>query len=108
MDDEAAHLDAPRLDRLAVDAVVAGERVSEDEDLTGEGWVGEHFLVPGHRRREDDLPVGASGGAEGLAFEGGAVLEDEEGLSDHQTPPFRCKLWRSPVRAASAPRAACS
>ena len=77
---------------LAVDAVVAYKWVGEDEDLAGKRRVGEHLLVSGHRSREDDLAVGASRGAEGLAFEGSAVFEDEEGSNGHQTPFPRRKL----------------
>ena len=64
-DDQAADLDAVRLDVEAVDAVVAEEGVGHDEDLAGEGGVGERLLVAGHAGREDDLAVGGEGAPKG-------------------------------------------
>ena len=47
------------------------------DELPGVRRIGEDLLVAGHRRREDGLAGGRAARAEGLAFEDGAVGEDE-------------------------------
>ena len=53
--DDAAGVDAVGLHRLGRDAVVADQRVGEDDDLARVGGVGDRLLVAGHRGVEDDL-----------------------------------------------------
>jgi hypothetical protein len=84
-DDDAA---AERLATLVVvgrGAVVADVRVGEGDDLPGVGRVRDHLLVAAHHGVEDDLAGGHAArrlGADGLALEGGAVGEDEQGFLD--------------------------
>jgi hypothetical protein len=49
-DHEASHLDPLRFAVLRADAVVPDQRVGHDHYLAGVRWIGQHFLVTGHRR----------------------------------------------------------
>ena len=53
--DDAAGVDAVGLHRRGRDAVVADQRIGEDDDLARVGGVGDRLLVAGHRGVEDDL-----------------------------------------------------
>ena len=74
-DREAGHLDTPRLKVPLVNTVVADERVRGENDLAGIRRVGEHLLVTGHRRVEDDLTEGLSPGAKCTTTEHRTVLK---------------------------------
>jgi hypothetical protein len=73
LDDEPLQERTPRLDVLRVDADVADLRVGHRHQLTAVRRVGEDLLVSGHRGVEHHLADGFAFGAEGLAFEDGAV-----------------------------------
>ncbi len=75
--DEAANLDATRLDIAVIDAVVADKRVGQDEDLAGVGRIGQHLLIAGHAGAEHDLTIGMPRRAQRVAAEHGAVFKDE-------------------------------
>jgi hypothetical protein len=67
------------------DAVVADVGVGERDDLPGVGRIGDDLLVAGEGGVEHDLPRShpAGGlGADGLALEGGAVGQHQQGLAD--------------------------
>src|SRR5208282_3840078 len=61
LDDKALHVDAPRLDVLAVGADVADFRVRHAHELAHVRRIGENFLIAGHGSVEHDF-------AHGLAF----------------------------------------
>ena len=111
---ELAHHDAlaPRSQRLVIerrDAVVADVRVREADDLTGVTGVGDDLLVARQRGVEDELTarearLGQVPG--GVALEGGAVGEHEDGrlarhvrrlLVDDESRPWR--WWRARARS---------
>ena len=72
---------------LVVDAGVADLRGGHDDDLAVVARVGERLLVAGHAGVEDGLAEGLADGAVGLAAEGAAVLEHEQGGAVIATPP---------------------
>ena len=59
-------------------AVVANERIGEDEDLAAVGGVSECFGVADHSGVEDDFARGGRFGSEGVAFEGGCSIGEVE------------------------------
>src|SRR5207302_3016086 len=78
----------PGLLRLAVgviDAVVSLQRVGHADHLAGIRRIGEDLLVAGHSGVEDHLALAERIGAEGLACEGAAVLQDQGGEPLHWT-----------------------
>jgi hypothetical protein len=68
-----------RLDVLVVGADVADVREGEGDDLAGIGGIGEDLLVAGHRRVEADLARGVADGADAVALEARAIVQDQEG-----------------------------
>jgi hypothetical protein len=70
------------LHRLGADPVVADVGVGERDELAGEGGVGHRLLVAAHAGREDDLAHRVDVGADGVAVEAGAVLEEHVGAHD--------------------------
>ena len=58
LDHEPFHMDAGGFDILAVNTVVADQRVCHDDDLPGVGGVRQDFLVTRKGRIENDLPRG--------------------------------------------------
>src|SRR5260221_12291497 len=86
-DDERPHPGLLGLGVGVVDAVVALQRVGHADHLPGVGGVGEHLLVAGHSGVEDHLPLAQRIGAEGLAYERPAVLQDQGGETLHSPPP---------------------
>ncbi len=86
LDDEPRNVRPLAFDVLAIDAVVADERIGHRHDLTLVGWIGQDFLVAGHGSVEDDFAFGGAGRAEGTAGENGAVFQGELGdfgVRDH-------------------------
>ena len=78
-----------RSDSIAAarDAVVADQRVGEDDDLAGVGGVGDRLLVAGHRGVEDDLAGDRlAGGRRGTPSKRVAVLEQDVALAHAATP----------------------
>jgi hypothetical protein len=73
--DESRDVRAAAFDVLAVDAVVADQRVGHRDDLPLVGRVGEDLLVAGHRGVEDDLALGRAVRPERAAGEDGPVLQ---------------------------------
>lgn len=67
-----------RLDVLVIGADIADMGKGEGDDLAGIGGIGQDLLIPGHRGIEADLAHRMAGRAETLAFEHGAVGEDEQ------------------------------
>ena len=77
-DDVPGHPDPAGLGVLVVHAGVADVRGGHHDDLAVVRRVGQRLLVAGHAGGEDGLAEGLALGAEGLAAEGAAVLEDEQ------------------------------
>ena len=75
--DHRTRVDAVGLHVRGRDAVVADQRVGEDDHLTGVARVGDRLLVARHGGVEHDLPRRDFVRAHGLAVEAGAVLEEE-------------------------------
>ena len=63
-DDEPGQMGPAAFDVLGVDAVVADFRIRHGDDLAAVAWVGEDFLVAGHRRVEANFAVDFAVGAE--------------------------------------------
>ena len=74
---DPAGVDGFGLHRRAGDAVVADQRVGEDDDLARVGGVGDRLLVAGHRGVEDDLADRLAGVADEIAVEAEPVLEQQ-------------------------------
>ena len=86
---ELTHDDSPAEGPAALvvvggDAVVADVGVGEGDHLAGVGRVGEHLLVTGHDRVEDDL---AGGGRDGRTGPRAAVEPGAESTSPSNTEP---------------------
>ena len=82
------------------DPVVADVGIGEGDQLTGIGGIGDDLLIPGERRVEHDLARGdttVGPSADGLAFEHGAVGQDEERLFE------TAHRWASPSRTVGTP-----
>ena len=78
--DDAAGVDAVGLHRRRRDAVVADQRIGEDDDLARVGGVGDRLLVAGHRGVEDDLAGDRRRRApQAQPVEPGPVLEQQVG-----------------------------
>ena len=77
LDDKPRHVRRLALHVLAIDAVVADQRIGHGDDLTLVAGIGEDLLIAGHRGVEDDFALGGSGSAKGAAGENGAVFEGE-------------------------------
>jgi len=75
LDDKAGGEDFSRFPIGPVRAVVADQGVRHRDYLLVVRGVGEYFLVAGHGRIEDNFPALLAGGAEGCAFENGAVFQ---------------------------------
>ncbi len=84
-------------------AVVADQRVGEDDDLAAVAGVGDRLLVAGHRGVEDDLAGGGDRRAGGLAVEAGAVLEQQVGA--HLISPWTVLNSGPPASPSSSNRA---
>ena len=67
------------LDIFVIGADIADMREGEGDDLAEIGGVGQDLLVAGQRRVEDNLGLDLAGGADALAFDDGAVGENEQG-----------------------------
>jgi hypothetical protein len=76
--DEAGDVHLLRLRLVPPHAVVADMGRRHDDDLSRVGGIGQHFLVPAHRRVEDDLAERSPRRADRLAVEARAILEDED------------------------------
>jgi hypothetical protein len=80
--DPLAHDHGPRVHPVGLhvvggDAVVADQRIGEDDDLAGVARVAHGLLVAGHRGVEDDLAKADAASTDALAVEADAVLEQE-------------------------------
>ena len=53
-------------------------REGEGDELSGIGWIGEDFLITGHRRVEADFAHGLAFRTKAEAFQHGAIGEHEE------------------------------
>ena len=63
---------------VIIGADIADMGEGEGDDLAGIGGVGEDFLIAGHGGVEADFAHGLAFGAEALAFDDGAIGEDEK------------------------------
>src|ERR1051326_1702939 len=61
-----------------VGPVISDQRVSHGHDLAAIRWIGQDFLVTGHRGVETDLADMGPDGAKRLALKNSAVFEREE------------------------------
>lgn len=86
--DKATHLEARRLNVPIIYAVVAHQGIGGHQNLTGVGGIGQHLLIASHAGVEDDLAIGESFSAEGLAFVYGTIFEDEYRRAAHLPSPF--------------------
>ena len=84
--DDGARMDPVGLHRLRGDAVVADQRVGENDDLAGVAGIGHGLLVAGHRGVEDHLAETIDRCADQLAVEAGPVLQEQEARTHRATP----------------------
>src|SRR5690606_11094617 len=91
---------------LGCQAVVALVRVGHRDQLAVVAGVGEDLLVAGQGGVEHDLADGGADRAEGLAAEGAAVLQDEQGLrrSAHSSSSSQASPVSWPSRTVKRPR----
>src|SRR5262249_32834614 len=68
-----------RFEVFGIDAVITDERISHADDLPAIRRIGEHFLVAGHARIENDLAKRLAGSAEMAAGIDGPVLKGQFG-----------------------------
>ena len=61
---------------------VADMRIGQRNDLTTIGWIGEDFLIAGHRGIKNNFATGQTICTDGLPLENRTVGEGENGLSD--------------------------
>ena len=61
-----------------VDPVISDQRVCHCHNLPAVGWIGQHFLITGHRRVEANLPDACPSCAKGFTLEISAVFEGYE------------------------------
>src|SRR5439155_3741614 len=76
--DESRCKGPARFDVLVVHADVADMRTSERDDLAGVGRVSQYFLIPRHRRVENDLADRMASCADGNTAENRAVGEGQD------------------------------
>ncbi len=87
--DDAAGVDAIGLHRRGGDAVVADQRVGEDDDLPRVRGIRHRLLVPGHPSVEDHLPGNRTPSGTSQPIEPSPVLEKEEAIRrTHSGAPF--------------------
>ena len=67
--DKSGDVRTPGFDVLIVDAVVPDERIGHRDDLALVRWIGQDFLITGHRGVEADFAASGRRGAESEAAE---------------------------------------
>src|SRR6516225_6905157 len=77
-DDESAHVRLAALLVERVDSVVPDQRISHRHDLASIRWVGQDFLVAGHRGVEANLADSGAGCGKRFALEVFTVLESKQ------------------------------
>ena len=70
-----------------VDPVISDQRVCHCHNLPAVGWIGQHFLITGHRRVEANLTNACASRAKRFALEISAVFEGYE--CAHVTAQYR-------------------
>src|SRR4030042_3684975 len=75
LNDTAGGENLPRFPICLVRAVVADQGIRHRDYLLVVGWIGENFLVAGHRRIEDNFAALLARGAAGGAFKNSAVFQ---------------------------------
>ena len=75
--DKAGHPNFGRLKVLGIYTVVTYQRISQGNQLTSIGRIGEDLLVTGHAGIEDDLAVAVQPGAHRLAPVNRAILQNQ-------------------------------
>ena len=91
-------------DVLVIGADIADMREGEGDDLAEIGGVGQDLLVAGQRRVEDHFGLHLAGGADALAFDDGAIGQNEQGgwfcggpgrCRGHCLHPVQAARWRT-------------
>src|SRR5215831_17351774 len=75
LDDESAHMGRRAFLVERVDAVVSNQRICHRHDLPAIRWIGQHFLITGHRGVEANLTHACAGRAKRFALETSTVFE---------------------------------
>jgi len=78
-DNQPGRVYARRLDVFGIDADIADMRIGQGNDLARIAWVGQDFLVTGHRGIEHDLANRMAGGTDRIATKNRAVSERKQG-----------------------------
>ena len=78
---------------VIIGADIADMGEGEGDDLAGIGGVGEDFLIAGHGGVEADFAHGLAFGAKALAFDDGAIGEDEEAGDAGLVPITESLAW---------------
>ena len=78
---------------VIIGADIADVGEGEGDDLAGIGGVGEDFLIAGHGGVEADFAHGLAFGAKALAFDDGAIGEDEKAGDAGRVPIAESLAW---------------
>ena len=100
--DRGGGVDAAGLHRRLADAVVADVRRGEGDQLAREARVGHRLLVARHAGREDDLAGHLALGADGVAVQARAVLEQQVRRGAHLITCWTALNSGVPARSQSS------